>query len=448
MFPFSPFAEPTGSFPIPVPPPPESSGGSCSTLSVQFPSEWLPYILGALQQLILQSTWQGTPEQIIDTQQRAQAIIGSIQHAVCVTGQEEPGGISCGDECMCCLRWNNGVLQVFSCGTWTDVPGGGPITTGTPSAGQGQPKPGGGTEDVCLELFANGTTPLGINVSSGDTILIFDLNGTWRDDTSIFGVINCPDGYAYVEGICVVQVPQGSPDPVPSALHMGLIIQIASNFYDVLQLDIFGGPTLFTVPSGISNQPVFFQANIANRANASGKVSFCATVTNNAPQLWERTIDYTVQNWGANGVAFPNPANTTTNPAPTYIPGTGWEQGPAGGNYADDLQMALIFQPLGATCHITQIQLSVEVLSGTATGPQNEREGYAGLVDPNTVGSAVSQLDNPLIGATLLVATVAWDTSFLYLAVGAGSYHVAADATQKITKLVISGTGTPPPIGT
>lgn len=74
MLPDSDFAGPVGSFDPPILPPgvdPDASPGLTLTVAC----EWLPFIRGALFQLVLQSTWQGTPDQITLAQSRAMTLI-------------------------------------------------------------------------------------------------------------------------------------------------------------------------------------------------------------------------------------------------------------------------------------------------------------------------------------------------------------------------------------
>lgn len=56
MYPDSPYATAVGSFRTPVAPPPDDAPGD-PTQTVQIPCKWLPYVRGALKQLLLQSTW-------------------------------------------------------------------------------------------------------------------------------------------------------------------------------------------------------------------------------------------------------------------------------------------------------------------------------------------------------------------------------------------------------
>jgi hypothetical protein len=75
LFPDSPYAEATGTFKRPVLPPtvdPDASPNRTFTIAC----EWLPYIRGSLQQLLLQSTWKVDNEaQLILAQARAQTLI-------------------------------------------------------------------------------------------------------------------------------------------------------------------------------------------------------------------------------------------------------------------------------------------------------------------------------------------------------------------------------------
>lgn len=69
-----PYASPAGSFVRPVLPPVVDPDAS-PTRSITVSCAWLPFIRGALSQLILQSTWQGTPDQVRQAQDRAMTLI-------------------------------------------------------------------------------------------------------------------------------------------------------------------------------------------------------------------------------------------------------------------------------------------------------------------------------------------------------------------------------------
>jgi len=77
-----PYAHPTSSFNEPVQPPivdPDEG----ETVQVCFSAEWLPYVQGALSQLQLQTTWKGTPEEILLAQGRATNLRGLFDNPIC-----------------------------------------------------------------------------------------------------------------------------------------------------------------------------------------------------------------------------------------------------------------------------------------------------------------------------------------------------------------------------
>lgn len=75
MFPDEEYAPPKGSFNTPVPTP-QGDPTAAPTKSFTIACEWLPYIRGALQQLLLQATWKvGNPAQLALVQARAATLI-------------------------------------------------------------------------------------------------------------------------------------------------------------------------------------------------------------------------------------------------------------------------------------------------------------------------------------------------------------------------------------
>jgi len=73
-----PYAQGRGSFLRPVVPPQVDPDAS-PTITVTLSCQWLPYVRGALKQLLLQATWQGTPADILLAQQRAFNLIDLFQ---------------------------------------------------------------------------------------------------------------------------------------------------------------------------------------------------------------------------------------------------------------------------------------------------------------------------------------------------------------------------------
>lgn len=113
MFPDSPFAVPTSSFnsPVPVPTGHPNEG---VLVSVCFNEKWLPYVIGSLKQLWLQTTWSVADQAGLDAVQQDAALLTEIF----------------GEATMCCLCpqtrvTEDGRLQYSYDGEhWFDYPGG------------------------------------------------------------------------------------------------------------------------------------------------------------------------------------------------------------------------------------------------------------------------------------------------------------------------------------
>lgn len=95
------FAPSVGSFQVPVTAP-DIDPDDGDQVTVCFAVAWLPFVLGALQQLTLQATWQGDSDAILLAQSRAQlllAIIGSevggCAESVCFDGVFYDGDCDC-----------------------------------------------------------------------------------------------------------------------------------------------------------------------------------------------------------------------------------------------------------------------------------------------------------------------------------------------------------------
>jgi len=80
------FVPPLPSFPVPVEPP--LTDGDEAALCI--PENWIPYVRGALQQLIQPTTWAGTEEEIKAAQETAATIIAMMEEGACATEAEAP----------------------------------------------------------------------------------------------------------------------------------------------------------------------------------------------------------------------------------------------------------------------------------------------------------------------------------------------------------------------
>jgi len=428
LWPNSSFAKPVGSFLEPVPTPGvDPLSGRC--VSIRFNEAWLQVIAGALQQLVLQTTWQGSAEEVALAQAQAMNLILSLDAAVpgdCAppdtpqfNGEYEPDMNLCDN-----LRFNNGVLQANCCGEWTDIPGqssqGNPVAN-QPGAGAPVPQPGV-AKIYCGGIDGPNQWLLPVPVNAGDTLEFHQLQGAWNDSAEI--IWNCPDGWVYALGACGQTLPHGSPDPLPTALHMQIVALIDGNWYDPLQVDIgTGNPTVWTVPSGISNAQVLLQGNIDDIARQQGAITFCVTVTNNQTPTWTQVFDFTTS---------PNAfvTNDLGFSAGTWVPGQGWQQteytapGPDG---TDNYFGTTIARSFAAT-HIDTVEADYTYVFGDhSTGTDFGNELYAD--------------------------TGALDTQH-QPATGDGSHSFTATPNATLTKLgvlvvcSIAPTGTPSPEGT
>jgi len=311
MYPPSPYAVPVGSFQTPVAlPTTDPLEGPFFYIGIN--CDWMPLIVGALKQLLLQSTWATTD---VDALQKVQGqvfnLIAQFNCATAPTLEQLCGTSAAGDDCDmgCCLRFQNGVLQELNCGVWTDVagqPAGGIFSPGQPGAGSPQPTPGGGCQLYHANLPGNGVWLLPTTVSTGDTLLISGEVGVSYNNVSLDWY--CPDGSVFFAGLCTGITQLDGGNPLPSVPTNKIIAFIGGTAYDV------EGP-MFTVPGGISNQQVQFQVNIASLSDGGGSVGFDVEVCNNQLGTFTHTFDFTT-----------SPSGWVLDPA--YSPGLGaWVAG-------------------------------------------------------------------------------------------------------------------------
>jgi len=326
------------------------------------------------------------------------------------------------------LRFSGGKLQGLCCGEWVDISGqtnaGLPPTTGQPGGGSGLPQPNGGQNEYCGSL-GRGTWLLPAPVNSGDTLLFSDLFGAWQDNRDLFW--HCPDGFLFVLDVCGPTLPHGSPDPLPTGYHMQLIANIGGTYYDILQTDSQGNPSVFTVPSGVTNQNVIIQANIDDTDKINGEVQFCVRVTNNQLGAWEHRFDL------------------TTSPFPFVPCGNGvWT---AGVGFTDTLVMsgpnsyrgANICTHLAASANITRVRVAASSTLGS--NPQN----VAIVLDPgshlvlNTANvSGLWSYDTGVISQSGVTDFTIDDS------VGEVSGSGDPGGTLILSEVIINGTGTDP----
>lgn len=256
-------------FPKPVPPLPV---GQLGAVCITFDKKWLPYLLGAISQLAIDRTWESQNERSTG---EARNLLDLFAGALACP-EPEPGGLEM-DDCMgCCIRIQDGKLQVLSCGEWTTVPGGdlSELIGGTGSPAQGAPQPdAGGCESFKGKVLFFGRWLLPVPVSTNDVITVTNALGSTTDYIVDFPAWRCGDGTVFFAGGCVsgTEIFAGG-DPAPAFHHGNLIAFDGTNYYDC-------GPAAnsmtatITIPAGITNQNLTFLINAPGPAGA-GDISF------------------------------------------------------------------------------------------------------------------------------------------------------------------------------
>lgn len=290
MYPNSQYPRPVSSFRKPAPiiaiDPDENPD-----MTVCFRSEWLPYIIGSLRQLLLQSSWDTTDENELNRARgQAQLLINMFIDG-CGQGI---GGLS-GDlegefdvTALCeVLRWHNGVLQALCCGEWTNISAdAGPIP-GIGGQVPPQSTPAIGTcTDFNVTLQARDKWLLPFPLNAGDTVQITNPQGGWSDGTFNW---YCPTGAFYTLGACGTgSAPVGS-DPIPSISHMRLIGQLGTTagagFVDMIS-------SIYTVAPGVVNQQFTLQANDSTLSDNQGSITFKVTVCRANVATWLSINDF------------------------------------------------------------------------------------------------------------------------------------------------------------
>lgn len=365
MWPDSSFAKPVSSFERPVPLnliPPNSE----QYLYVKFNKAWLPYVLGSLKQLMLQTTWQTEDAQVLNLQQElAGQILYEFSIAVGLDvfiaqliGMGE-------DECMQFrIKPTDPCIIQTLCGdgTWLDWYDPRGCIPGAVAQPGPQPQPGvGQCEQFDVKLDGNGIYHLPVPVSGGDTITISQAQGGWYDSTYI--PWRCPSGLQYTLGNCGGTTMLLGTDPMPAQPHMRLIASLNGTYYDAFD-------QVITVPAGLTAVDMTFQANDSALGNNAGSVSFHLNVCHNSPtpsgDCLESNFLIDAQGWSVEGGGA-HPAFGH------YQAGVGWQS-----DYLDSgtrYQTLIIVHPY--TTHIGSMKIN---FSNAQTGM------YAALLSNDTSG--------------------------------------------------------------
>lgn len=322
MFPPSVFATPRGSFNVPVPAPGQDPG-ACPLVTVTFSEAWLPYVLGALDQLVLQATWQGDDDTQTTAQQQAmylKSLFALAPVTSCNPPQEPQQNCCDGDDDMgCCFRIQDNKLQQFCCGDWQTVLDLNTLSGGQPGPQPDSPQPGGPAVSTCYTLSGPGTAFLPWKVSTGDTLLLSNPSGAVNDQVE--HPWRGPSGQSFVNNQ-YVQFSEvlNSTDRLPTAHHETVIISFdaGATWHNLWNGDVFGVPQIYTVPSGVSGVQPLIAVNVPSGTILAGSYGFCVAVTNNGPSSWHHHLDYTTSSWGFADAS-------TGGGVMTWVPGVGWQ---------------------------------------------------------------------------------------------------------------------------
>jgi hypothetical protein len=268
MLPNSPFSRPSSSFETPVPAPGFDPGAE-PLVCVSFNQAWLPYVIGSLFQLLLNTTFdlpEGSDAFNI-AQQQASTLIGRFMAAGRCVPLPNLGAMEGDDQMLRVNPDNPCELQEFCGGDWVHFwgPDDCPALGGTANPTGGGPLNPSECRTYNASLNGSGQWLLPVPVNPGDTVEVLSFEGAWADGS---GIWFCPDGQHYVLGHCADAVVTFGGDPLPTAPHAQIIFQSDGAFYNPLT-----GPV--GIPSGATaNSDVVFQMNDPSLSDNTGDIQF------------------------------------------------------------------------------------------------------------------------------------------------------------------------------
>lgn len=326
------------------------------------------------------------------------------------------------------LRFQDGKLQALCCGVWEDISGqgtqgiGGP---GQPGPGSPLPPPGGGCQTYHAVMMGSEQWLCPPVVNAGDTVQISNVQGAWSDGA---GLWYCAEGQVFFAGACTATTLDAF-DPIPTVGHMALLTKIAGVYHNI------SDGVLFTVPGGVTNALLIFQANDSTLADNYGQITFDVTVCNNAAVSYSHTFDFTLS---PSGFSLDN--NTGWSPLTwgAWVPGVGW-QDTAAVNGGTNIHAASISLTLPGPVQINTAQFNFTVTKGSfLAGTSNQMN----IVGDGAIGHASeTQPDGPnSLAITPGLFTVTGFQIFIHDAY----YTSGADGSGAITSLTVTGPGSDP----
>jgi hypothetical protein len=289
-----------------------------------------------------------------------------------------------------------------------------------PGTGTTPPGPNGGTQQTCAKLNGNSLMLLPTAVNTGDTILLESAQGATNDpDVADFWIWRTPDGGQFFAGRDIGMPELVSTDPVPASPHLTIVVGIGTTSPSYYPISV---GTLFTVPSGVSNQQVWLQVNDSNLVDNSGSIDVCVTVTNNQGAAWTSTLDFSLSPFG--WTAELDAGNSLA----TYMASVGWQSvvDPVQG---DSLTSIIANWPSAFTPDTMSVVFDASIVGG----------GVNGLVC-NGVSSNPSMAGGTNITQTLTVGVSGSNSQALIY----GSEHPNVGGTSTIKKVIFTGRGIKP----
>lgn len=390
FWPYSPFAQPTTSFQRPVP---LIFVDPCDNpdIRLEFRHEWLPYILGALKQLLLQTTWK------TDNAEDFYHVQGLVANLFTCFMAQEPN-TPCPEpilempyEMSICeqLRFNeNGILQALCCGEWTDIAGqegaAGQGRQPQPGGGAPQPQPGGGCQTYHATFDADGQFLLPVLVSAGDTLEFSNATGAGWDGATL-NTWTCPNGQSFFGGACV-GIPGPSFRDLTSIVgHMALVAIIDGTYYKAYEGTI-------TVPGGVSNAQVVIQVNDDHTYKRAGNYTVDVEVCNNALASWCHYIDFRLTDGGFAPITLDSYVQGH------YVPGQGFVYSDVLNSTSTAFRRVLIARHGIAAMNISRIEMLYTLAIGTAINPTDFQGGI--YTQPGNVAWGDKFFSAPLSNGT------------------------------------------------
>jgi len=299
-----------------------------------------------------------------------------------------------------------------------------------PGTGQDQP-PAGGCAQYQGSMNGNALWLLPTNVTTGDTIEVTGASGVTYDGGNLDW--HCPGGDVFFAGFCTGVTFVHALNPLPSIPEMKLIASIGGVFYDV-----YNG--VFTVPGGISNQPVTFQVNHSDITGDGGQLQFTVKVCNNQSANWTHTFNFLANDGGFTNIAYPAGQDTAA-----WTSAVGWEAVDCVNLSGPAVYTILAIQKALAATTITNFDMTYDAtLGANPAGDQTRVNLRSGGTDHFVIAEAPragTNLTDSWVGNVSGVTAIQIYPIFAF-ADGGGTCDSSPAITLK--SITISGTGIDP----